>query len=200
MNTSNIFIISGPTGTGENTITNKIITSLPNFTRLVTATSRPPRLNEQEGVDYYFFTNESFLKEVEKGNILEHTYVANRDVYYGAYKLDLEKKLKDGFNIIATPDIVGTKFYKENYNAITIFIKPESIESLRRRITNREPNISKEELEKRLANAENEIKNEEYFYDYSVINAENKLEEAVSKISAIIKKHLNEKLNQTSSE
>jgi guanylate kinase len=103
---SNIFIISGPTGTGESTITNEIIQRFPNFTRLVTATSRPPRLREKNGIDYYFFSKQEFENEIKKGNILEHTYVANRDTYYGTYKIDLENKLAKGFNIIVNPDIV----------------------------------------------------------------------------------------------
>lgn len=193
MSKSNIFIISGPTGTGESTITNRIIGGFPNFTRLVTATTRSPRLNEKNGIDYYFFSKEDFLKEIEKGNILEHTYVTNRDTYYGTYKPDLEEKLSKDFNIIINPDIVGAKFYKEKYNAVTIFIKPASLEDLKKRLINREPNISETELQNRLQNAENEIKNEEYFYDYSVVNAEGKLEEAVDQVKKIIAKYADEK-------
>lgn len=187
---SNIFIIAGPTGTGESTITAAMIGTFPNFTRLVTATTRLPRLNEKNGVDYYFFSKEQFQKEIENGNILEYTYVKNRDVYYGTYKPDLEKKLKDGFNIIINPDIVGTKFYKENYGAITIFIKPASLEDLKNRLTKRDSNISQEELAKRLINAENEITNDESYYDYSIINEENKLDEAIEQTVEIIKKYL----------
>jgi guanylate kinase len=190
MNKSNIFIISGPTGTGESTITNEIIKRFPNFTRLVTATSRSPRLNEKNGVDYYFFSKQDFENEIHQGNILEHTYVANRDTYYGTYKLDLEDKLAKGFNLIINPDIVGTKFYKINYNAVTIFIKPNSLEDLKMRLLKRDPNITDDELQKRLGNAEDEIKNDEKFYDYSVINEEGKLEEAIEKVTEIIKNHL----------
>lgn len=60
--------------------------------------------------------------------MLEYTYVKNRDTYYGSYKKDLEDKLKKGLSII-NPDIVDTKFYKENYDAVTIFIKPASLAS-----------------------------------------------------------------------
>lgn len=200
MTKTNIVVISGPTGVGESTITSRIITDFPNFTRLTAATSRPPRLNEKNGVDYYFFSNESFLDEIKNGNILEHTYVPNRDVYYGSYRPDLEDKLNKGLNVVVNVDLVGAKFYKENYNAVTMFIKPESLESLGRRIKHRDPSISEAELTKRLANAEDEIKNEEYFYDYSIINAEGNLEEAIVEVSEIIKEHLHEKLNQTSTE
>jgi guanylate kinase len=189
MSKTNIFIISGPTGCGESTITNEIIKRFPNFTRLVTATSRSPRLNEKNGVDYFFFSKEDFENEIKKGNIIENTYIANRGTYYGSYKIDLENKLANGFNIIVNPDIVGAKFYKENYGAVTIFIKPDSLENLKKRLMKREPNISQDELQKRLTNAESEIKEEESFYEYTVINEEGKLEEAVKEVAEIIKKH-----------
>jgi guanylate kinase len=187
---SNIFIISGPTGVGESAITKAIIECFPNFTRLITATSRPPRLNEKNGIDYYFFSKQEFENELGKGNILEYTYVTNRDTYYGTYKTDLSNKLADGFNIIINPDIVGTKFYKKNYNAVTIFIKPDSLENLKRRLLKRDTSISDDELQKRLDNAENEIRNEEHFYDYSVINEEGELEKTIEKVAEIIRNNI----------
>ncbi len=190
MNKSRIFIIAGPTGVGESVITRGIINKFPNFTRLVTAATRPPRLNERNGVDYYFFSKQKFEDAIKRGDILEYTYVKNRDTYYGSYKKDLADKLSKGFNVIVNPDVVGTKFYKENYDAVTVFIKPASLEDLKKRLVRRDSNISQEELEKRLSNAENEIKNEENFYDYSVVNEEGKLDEAIQKTVEIIKKHL----------
>jgi len=189
MNNLKVLIIAGPTGCGESTITREIIKKFPNFARLVTATTRSPRLNEKDGIDYYFFTKSKFEGEIKKGNILEYTYVKNRDTYYGTYKNDLEDKLSKGLNVIVNPDVVGAKFFKKEYGAITIFVKPDSIESLKNRLIKREPDISQIELEKRLANAENEIKNEEQFYDYTVINAEGKSNEAVEEVAEIIKKH-----------
>jgi len=76
-------VIAGPTGSGESTITRELINRYPIFVRLVTATTRPPRLNEKDGEDYYFFSEEEFKKEVTKGNIIEHTFVTGRAVYYG---------------------------------------------------------------------------------------------------------------------
>ena len=187
---SNIFIISGPTGVGESAVTKAIIERFPNFTRLVTATSRPPRLNEKNGIDYYFFSKQAFENEIKNGNILEYTYVANRDTYYGTYEKDLEDKLAKGFGIIINPDIVGTKFYKKNYNAVTIFIKPDSLENLKKRLLKRDPSISDDELQKRLNNAENEITNDEHFYDYSIINEEGELEETIEKVAEIIQKNI----------
>ena len=72
---------------------------------------------------------------------------------------------------------------------MTIFIKPESIENLKKRLVDRDPNIPQSELQKRLENAKKEIENEERFYDYTVVNEYGKLNEAVNKVAEIIKKH-----------
>lgn len=186
---SNIFIIAGPTGCGESTITNTIIDRFPNFTRLITATSREPRLKEKNGIDYYFFSKEEFEEKIKNGEIIEHTFIQNRNTYYGSYKPDLEEKLKKGLNIIINLDAKGTTFYRENYDAVTIFLKPDSIESIKKRLISRDLHISQEELQKRLANAENEILNEEKYYEYVVINEEGKLDEAIQKVVEIIKRH-----------
>lgn len=193
---SNLFIISGPSGSGESTITGEIIRKFPNFKKLVTATTRSPRNSEKNGKDYYFFSEHEFEEEIKRGNIVEYTYIENRGVYYGSYKPDLENKLREGFSVIANVDIVGTKYYKTNYNAIAIFIRPDSLENVKRRLLKRDNNITAEELEKRLKNAADEIENEEKYYDFIVVNEEGKLEKAVKEVAEIIKRH--EKSNQTS--
>ena len=184
---NNVLVIAGPTGSGESTITNEIIKKYPNFVRLVTATSRPKRLKEQNGVDYYFFTEDEFLHEIERGNIIE--YQNNRNhVYYGSYKPDLERKLSSGKIVIVNPDLVGTRFYKKNYSATTIFIAPESIDDIRTRLLGREPNMDPGQLESRLAYAKHEIEEELPYYDYKVINRQNKINETVDQVIDILKK------------
>ncbi|MBI2637073.1 MAG: hypothetical protein HYW81_02675 [Parcubacteria group bacterium] len=181
-----VVVISGPTGSGESTVTKEIIARYPNFVRLVTATSRPKRLNEQEGVDYYFFTEGGFKGEVEKGNIIE--YQSNRNgVYYGTYKPDLDKKLANGSIVIANTDIVGTRFYKKNYNATTIFIAPESLDEIKTRLLSREPNMAPEQLAARMAYAKRELEEESPFYDYNVVNRQNKLSDTIAEVEAILK-------------
>ena len=184
-----VVVIAGPSGSGESTITNEIISRFPNrVKRLVTATTRPPRVGEKSGVDYYFFTKEEFEREKKSGAILESTYIKNRDTYYGTYAPDLRAKIDSGNIIIVNPDIVGARYYKARYNAITIFIIPESIDSLESRIRERNPELSYPEIARRRANGEEEIRNEKSFYDYSVVNADGKLEQAVEETVDILKK------------
>lgn len=183
-----IIVISGPTGSGESTVTNAILKKFPHFRRLVTATTRHPRLQEKDGVDYYFFSKEKFLSEIDASNISEYTYIKNRDSYYGTYQPDLTKKINAGYTVIVNVDGVGVDYYKRKYQATTIFIKPSSLDELRDRLKQREPNMTNDELEKRIQNAEAEINNEEKFYDYIIFNENNKLPETVEKVVTILKK------------
>jgi guanylate kinase len=183
-----VLVIGGPSGVGESTVTRAILKKYPNFKRLVTATTRSPRLQEKDKIDYYFFSEVEFKEKIKKGDILEHTYNKERDVYYGSYKPDLESKLSDGYSVIVNPDIVGAKYYKENYNAITIFIMPSSFEELKKRQLARNPNIAEKELDKRLSSAKREIEDESSFYDYKVINEQGKLDKAVEEVISIINK------------
>jgi len=188
MNKKNkILIISGPTGSGESTITKEIIKKYPIFQRMVSSTTRQPRGKEQDKVDYYFFTKEEFKKHQEQGDILEYTYIQNRGVYYGTFLPELKEKLAQG-HVIVNVDHVGLKFYKEHYGAVSIFIKPESLDIIKLRLKKRNPEISEEELKQRLKNAQNEIEREERFYKYKVFNKQDKLKEAIKEIEDILRK------------
>ena len=182
-----VFIISGPTCSGESSVTREIIKKYQIFHRMVTASSRKPRLKERDKIDYYFFSKEKFEEEIKNGNILEYTYIENRGEYYGAYLPELEEKLKSG-KIIVNVDHIGLKFYKEKYNASSVFVKTESLEIIKSRLIRRNPKITDEYLAKRLKNAQDEIENEERFYDYVVINKEGKLAEAVLEVEKILKR------------
>jgi guanylate kinase len=187
MNKNKILVISGPTGSGESTVTNRIIDKYPIFQRLVTSTTRKPRGSEKDKVDYYFFTEEEFEKQKEQGNILEYTYIENRKVYYGTYLPDLNEKLAKG-HVIVNVDHVGLKFYQENYQASSIFIKPESLDTIKERLQIRNPEMTEDELVNRLQNAQDEIDREERFYDHLVFNKQDKLNEAIEEIEEILKK------------
>lgn len=184
-----VVIISGPTGSGESTITRALIERFPGkVTRMVTATTRPPRDNEKNGVDYFFFTKEEFKKLEAEGVIPESGYIANRDTYYGTYLPDLQEKIAKGMIVVGNLQIKGTLYHKEYNNATTIFLDPESIDSLEKRVRARSPNLSEEEFRARREDAEREIKEERPYYDYFVTNADGKLEEAIEKVIEILKK------------
>jgi len=183
-----VLVIAGPTASGESTFTHELVDGYENFTKLVSATTRSPRLNEKDGVDYYFLTEEKFFEEVHTGNIIEHTYVANRNAYYGTYKPDLDAKILKGLNIIANTDPKGAKFYKENYGATTIFLKPKSLAVIEDRLRRRDASISEEEVQQRLVSAQREIKEAEHKFDHVVWNTDGGFVETVFEVIEILKK------------
>lgn len=183
-----VLVIAGPTASGESTFTHELIDSFDNFAKLVSATTRTPRLNEEHGVDYYFFTKEEFFKEVEIGNIIEHTHVPNRDAYYGAYKPDLDKKLIKHLNVIVNTDPKGAQFFKREYGAATIFLRPKSLEVIEDRLRRRDPDITEEEVQKRVASAQKEIEEAKGNFDHIVWNTDGEFANTLIEVVEILKK------------
>jgi len=183
-----VVVIAGPSGSGKDSVVRGIMARNKNCALLVTATTRLPRPGEQSGVNYYFFSMDDFDKEMATGNILEHRYVPHLDTHYGIYKPDLEKKMGGGGVVFAVVDVIGARFLKQNYNATTIFIMPESIEQFRGRLRTRNPEWSERELEARMKIAEEEIRVHSPEYDHRVINADGMLPETVNKVVEILQK------------
>jgi guanylate kinase len=181
-----IVVIAGPTASGETTFTKELMVAYPHFIKLISATTRSPRLTEQHKKDYYFFTLEEFLDQVHGGNIIEYTHVKNRDVYYGTYKPELDEKIAEGKTIVVNTDLSGARFFKHAYNAVTIFIKPKSIETIYHRLRRRDPTISNEELQMRLMNAMQEILDAENKYDYTVFNQDGEFADTIAKVIEIL--------------
>jgi guanylate kinase len=177
-----VVVIAGPSGSGETTFTEELMLAYPHFTRAVSATTRAPREGEREGEDYYFMTKEKFFEEVQAGNITEHTYVKNRDAHYGTYLPDLEKRMASGKTVIVNTDLSGAKFFKEHYDALTVFIKPKTMGVLYDRLLRRDPSIAKEEVISRLLNAAQEMMEAENKYDYVVFNDDGEFADTILRI------------------
>lgn len=179
-----LFIISGPSGVGKTFIIKKIIKLDPRLKRVIACTTRKKRSNEKYGQDYFFLSEKKFKEKIKNKEFLEWAIVHNN--YYGTLKKEVEnvKKL-----LILNIDFQGAfQIKKKKIKAIFIFIKPESLDKLISRIKKR-GEIKKEDLEIRLNNAKNEIKQAKKYYDYVVINRENKSNQTIEKILQIIKQH-----------
>jgi|SRR6185312_2335224 len=183
-----VVVIAGPSGSGKNAIIGTILKRFSDCCILVTATTRSMRPGEAEGVDYYFLTSERFDEEMRSGNIPEHRYVPQLNTHYGLYLPDLKKKLSEGKIVFAAVDIEGANYLKQNFNATTIFIMPESMGQFRSRLRARNPEWSDREFETRMKISEEEIRIHAPQYDYRVVNADGSLPETVEQVIEILQK------------
>ena len=138
-----IVILSSPSGAGKTSLV-KEISSKNNFSISISHTTRTPRSNEIDGVDYFFIKKEKFKELISKKKFLEYAKVFNN--YYGSSKDIIIKKIKNGQNIIFDIDWQGTEQIKQkklNYKIITIFILPPSRVELFNRLLNRDLNDEK---------------------------------------------------------
>ena len=163
----------------------RLVKSLDDAVVYVTATSRKPRANEKQGVDYYFYEPEKFRSEIEAGNFLEWSMVHGD--FKGVRKDALADTLRDHRIVIVKPEPQGMRKIKAQLpEALTIFIMPPSIDALKRRLEHRGTETS-EERALRLRNAEIEMAATPE-YDYVVVNEDDKIDETAQEIASIIKK------------
>lgn len=186
-NTKKVLVLGGPTGGGKDTIVELLVKEHPQLVRLTTATTRKPRSYELHGRDYYFLSNEEFKSALEKGDIVEHTYFANRDEYYGTYKPDLDTKIARGLIPIAVTDRIGAKYMKEQYGATTICIVPSPFASLHERFRSREPDATEEWIARRMENAKEEIALGKGQFDHTINNEYGRLGETLVTVDNILR-------------
>ena len=141
----------------------------------VSATSRPPRGKEKNGVEYYFLSSEDFRQRIDKGDFLEYCEVYEGR-FYGTLKSEVDRMLAEGKNVVCDVDVVGAQNIKNIYGdrALCVFIQPPSIEELRKRLEGRGTD-SPEVIDDRIARAEFELGFADSF-DCVVVN--DKLEDA----------------------
>jgi len=181
-------IVSGPSGSGKTTIVHKLI-EIPEFNLefSVSATTRKKRENEIEGKDYYFLTPEEFRAKIEENEFIEWEEVY-KNCYYGTLKSEIQRIWNAGKNVIFDVDVNGAINLKKYFsdNALSIFIKPPSLEELRKRLENRKTETP-DRIESRLTRASYELKFEKKF-DKVILN-EN-LQESIEKAKQIVKEFL----------
>lgn len=152
-----LIIFSAPSGSGKSTIINYLLTQHLNLAFSISATSRPPRGTEQNGVEYFFLSPEEFKQRIANDEFLEYEEVYT-DRFYGTLKAQVEKQLAAGQNVIFDVDVVGgcniKKFYGDR--ALSVFIQPPSVEELRKRLNGRGTD-SPEVIESRITKAEFEL-------------------------------------------
>ncbi len=183
-----LIIFSAPSGSGKSTIIGHLMKNPGlNLAFSISATSRPPRGTERDGVEYFFLTPEEFRRRIAEGDFLEYEEVYE-DHFYGTLKSQVEKQLETGLNVVLDVDVKGACNIKHLYGgrALSVFIQPPSIGELRRRLERRGTDAP-EVIERRLAKAAYELEFASKF-DHVVVN--NDLAEAEAETLQIVSQFL----------
>ena len=178
-----LVVISGPSGVGKDAVLARLrdMTSSAHFA--VTATTRPPRSRERNGIDYHFLSNEEYDRLLAEDGFLEHAAVYSHR--YGVPKAQVREALRRGQDVIVRVDVQGVATVKRLVpDAIFIFLAPASLQELEERLRRRHTEADAD-LRLRLDTARREMASQDMF-DYVVVNREGRLDEAISQILAII--------------
>jgi guanylate kinase len=176
-----VFVITGPSGVGKGTLIKGLMRRLPELELSVSATTRPPRPGERDGVDYHFLSNDQFERRVADGQFVEHADYAGRR--YGTLRSELEDRVRAGVPVLLEIEVQGARQVRDALpRAVQVFITPPSVAALRERLQHRGTDET-QEVERRLRVAEAELAAQPEFA-HVVVN--DRLEDALDQLQAIV--------------
>lgn len=185
MDVGNLFIVSGPSGVGEDSVIEGLKSVLP-IERVVTTTTREMREGEFQGNPYYFISTEEFQEKIVRGEFVEYAQEYN-DNFYGVTKEEIERVANSGNIGIWKIEWRGVVTAKKLFPGIVaIFLTVSDLAVLEDRIRRRKPDVSEEYLRERMEYTREWLKHTD-IYDYTVYNEENELEKAIEDIAEIIR-------------
>ena len=157
MNRNKLIVFSAPSGAGKTTLVKHILSQFTNTNFSISATSRSPRGNEKDGVDYYFLSKSEFKKKINNNEFIEFEEVYG-GVHYGTLKSEVKNIWTNNEVALFDIDVVGGFNIKKMYpiNTLSIFVMPPSIDTLRKRLISR-GDISDDEINRRIKKAELEL-------------------------------------------
>jgi guanylate kinase len=177
-----VFIISAPSGSGKSTLVSELMRLVPRLRFSVSYTTRYPRGDERDGVDYFFISRSDFEERVARGEFLEHAEVFGN--YYGTHISELDRAAAEGYDLVLDIDVQGARQLKERIPAgVSIFILAPSRQILEERLRARSQD-SEAVILRRLHDAAGEIRNYS-LYDYVLVNRE--VAASVETLVAIVK-------------
>ncbi|HSV87936.1 MAG TPA: guanylate kinase [Bacteroidales bacterium] len=179
-----LFIFSAPSGAGKTSIVKALLAKHPWLEFSVSATSRPMRYGEKQGVDYYFMSPEEFRKRIEQNDFLEWEEVYPGS-FYGTLRSEVTRIWAKGNHVVFDVDVAGGLKIKNQFgkNALAIFVMPPSIEVLENRLINRKTE-TEESLSKRLSKARYEIG---FSDEFDIIIVNDQLTVAIEEASECVK-------------
>ena len=183
-----VIIFSAPSGSGKTTIINYLLQQNLPLQFAITATSRAPRGEEKEGVEYYFLSPQAFKKKIEDNEFIEYEEVY-KDTFYGSLKSEVERIIANGNHVIFDVDVAGGLRIKKSYaeKALSIFILPPSIETLHTRLHTRGTDTP-DMIERRLAKAQSEIA---FASEFDVVILNDELEKARVETFQVVQQFIN---------
>jgi len=174
-------VFAAPSGAGKTTLVHAVVTKRPELRFSISYTTRKPRKNEADGVDYLFVTEKKFMQLRDEGEMLEYAKVF--DNYYATSRSQVEKHLADNRNVILEIDWQGAQQVRESMpECVTIFILPPSVEELERRLRDRRTD-SAEVIERRLRDALSDMSHWTEF-DHVIINDD--LNQAIADLEDVL--------------
>jgi len=174
--------ISSPSGGGKTTVCRRLVAHREEYRFSISCTTRPPRGEETDGVDYYFLSREAFRQKIQAGDLAEYQEVHGH--YYGTLKAAIQEALHQGQVLLADIDVKGALNLKQHYGerCLTIFLKPPSLEVLKQRLRDRGTE-SEERRQARMERLELEMS---YGKKFDRVITNNRLDETVGQVEHII--------------
>lgn len=176
-----LYIVSAPSGAGKTTLCKMAVEYFSSLRHSISYTTRPSRPGETDGVEYKFIDDAAFDAMIARGDFLEHANVFGKR--YGTSRIDLERLLAEGVDILLEIDVQGAEEVRKTLNrGVFVFVLPPSVEECRKRLEARGKDLP-EEIERRLALALAEIKR---LFDYEYVIINDNLAAAFEELKAVI--------------